>query len=216
MPVGEPLLYQLDLKRGLIFSVEQTKPLRKSIQLFVSFDLNTLGQCVSKGTISNWPSAYTAHYCTWASRGLPGPCQRSGNQSPAGGSSHPQVSLAELQPVQPSLHIYPALFPWHCCRDVRFGAHRVRDCFSTHFQTLCSFSESWCLQAFVFFKTCVTHPVPALAKSSNLGQWVTSLLEMRTNVKANKKCSARQPLVSYLLLEAYPVHTDSKMKCKAN
>lgn len=65
MPVlGKPLLYQLDLKRGLSFSVEQTKPLRKSIQLFVSFDLNTLGQCVSKGTISNWPSAYTAHYCT--------------------------------------------------------------------------------------------------------------------------------------------------------
>lgn len=148
--------------------------------------------------------------------GAHGPCQRSGNQSPAGGSSHPQVSLAELQPVQPPLHIYPALFPWHCCRDVRFGAHCVTDCFSTHFQTLCSFSDSWCLQAFVFFKTCVTHPVPALAKSSHLGWWVTPLLEMRTNVKANKKCSARQPLVLYPLLEAYSVHTDSKMKCRAN
>lgn len=58
--------------------------------------------------------------------------------------------------------------------------------------------------------------MPALAKSSNLDWWVTSLLERRPDVKANKKCSARQPLVLYPLLEAYAVHTDSKMKCKAN
>lgn len=150
---------------------------------------------MSKRTISNWPSAYMSHYCTLARRKLAGACQRSVNQSNVYVSSQPQVSLAELQRVQVSLYLPSIISLTLLQRDVRFGAHCVTDYFSTDFQTLFSLSDSLCLHAFVFFKTYVTYTIHTLAKSSNLGWWVTVLQKMGTNGKSKSKAKQKSILL---------------------
>lgn len=105
------------------------------------------------------------------------------------------VSAANLRSVLQSYSVcrFLSIFTKHCKsrallqRDLRFGAHCVTDCFSTDFQTLFSFSDSFCLHAFVFFKTCVRHTIHTLAKSCNLDWWVTLLLKMRSNLKSKTK-----------------------------
>lgn len=151
---------------------------------------------MSKGTISNWPSAYMSHYCTLARRKLEGACQRSVNQSsvcqqPTLGQSCRATVCAGFSLYLPSIISLTLLQ-----RDLRFGAHCVTDCFSTDFQTLFSFSDSLCLHAFVFFKTCVRHTIHTLAKSCNLDGWVTLLLKMRSNLKSKTKQKSILPCSS--------------------
>lgn len=124
---------------------------------------------MSKGTVSNWPSASMSHYCASARRELEGASQRSAIKAVAGAAAALGQSCRATVCAGFSLYLPGIISLTLLQRDVRFGAHCVPDYFLTDFQTLSSSSDSLCLHAFVFFKTCVTYTIRTPAKLFSLG-----------------------------------------------
>lgn len=196
--------------------MEQTKPLRKSVQLFVSFDLNTWGQPVSKGTVSNWPSASMSHYCASARRELEGASGRSAIKAVAG-------AAASLGSVLQSHSVcrFLSIFTKHYFLDIVAKRCKVwgplRSGLFLNWLSN-SFSPSpipYVCMPLSFSKPVLHIPCVLLPSCST---WADgSLLKMRTNGKSKASQRSIPPGgLFYRLPKAYSVHTDSKTKCKAN